>query len=52
MTSNVTISEATSSVVEATEIESETVRVRTEREEALVRTPRRKDECRVHLDLR
>ena len=52
MTSDVTISEARSSVTEATEIESETVRVRTEREEALVGTPQQKDECRVHLDLR
>ena len=48
---DVTISEVRSSVVEATEIESETVGVRTEREEALAGTPRRKDECRVHLDL-
>ena len=52
MTSDVTISEARSSVVEATEIESETVGVRTEREEALAGMPRWKDECRVHLDLR
>ena len=51
MTSDVTISEARSLVVEATEIESETVGVRTEREEALVGTPRQKDERRVHLDL-
>ena len=52
ITSDVTISEARSSVAEATEIESETVGVRTEQEEALAGTPRRKDECRVHLDLR
>ena len=52
MTSNVTISEARSSVREATEIESEIVGMRTEREEALVGTLRRKDDYRVHLDLR
>ena len=52
MTSDVTIFEARSSVVEATEIESETLGVRTEREEALVGMARRKDEYRVHLDLR
>ena len=40
-----------SSVAEATEIESETVGVRIEREEALAGTPRRKDECRIHPDL-
>ena len=51
MTSDVTIFEAKSSVPEGTEIELETIGVRIEREEALVGTPRRKDECRVHLDL-
>ena len=52
MTSDVTISKARISVVEATEIKSETVRMRIEQEEALVGTLRRKDECRVYLDLR
>ena len=51
MTLDVTISEARSSVAEATEIESEIVGVRIEQEEALAGTPRRKDECRVHPDL-
>ena len=39
MTSDVTISEARSSVAEATEIEAETVGMRTEQEEALAGTP-------------
>ena len=51
MTSDVTIFEARSLVVEATEIKSETIGVGTEREEALVGTLRWKDDCRVHLDL-
>ena len=51
MTSDVIIFEVRSSVAEATEIELETVGMRTEREKALAGTPRQKDECRVHLDL-